>query len=355
MASRPLRSALRVAAAALALALAPPASAQATYVVRPGDTLYGISRTTGVGVPELRRLNALDGDLIEVGQVLRLRAGAVGAPPPVSTGGGRTVHVVQPGETLYSIATRYGATVDELRRINGIVGTYIASGQRLTVPAGGAPPTGTPPPATPPVTTLPPPTTPAPAPETPPVAAPVASTEPPAVSPLTLGPWRIDATTVPADLVHFVDPGETLYSIAVRYGFSVEQLAAINELTTAPLAPGTLLVMPAPVDPSVPHEVVLPPADTTGLALVYDDAFTGRLTASAEPYAPAALTAAHRTLPLGTILLVTNTVSGRSVFVRVNDRGPISTSYLVELSAAAAAALDLDPNAARRVELRWLR
>ena len=49
-----------------------------------------------------------------------------------------------------------------------------------------------------------------------------------------------------------------------------------------------------------------------------------------------------------------NPASGRSTFVRVADRGPVSRAYLVELSAAAATALDLDPNAARRVELRLL-
>jgi rare lipoprotein A len=59
-------------------------------------------------------------------------------------------------------------------------------------------------------------------------------------------------------------------------------------------------------------------------------------------------------MSLGTVVLVTNTASGRSAFVRINDRGPLSSAYIIELSAAAAAALELDPNAARRVELRRL-
>jgi len=140
----------------------------------------------------------------------------------------------------------------------------------------------------------------------------------------------------------------------VRFGFSVEQLTSVNTLTTAPIPPGTLLVLPAPVDPSTPLDVVLPASDTTGLALVYDEGFAGQPTASGETYTPTALTAAHRTLPLGSVVLVTNTTSGRSVFVRINDRGPLSSAYVLELSAAAAAALELDPNAARRVELRLL-
>jgi LysM repeat protein len=373
-----MRRAARLALGLLALAAAPLASATlapavsaqpapTTYVVRPGDTLFRISRATGVSVAELRRLNGLTSDLIETGQALRLTAlvplpprppagadGTPAAPTPRATGPARTVHVVQPGETLYSIARRYSTSVDDLRRLNGIVGDNVAAGRRLTVPAAAAG-LASAPPATPRAAdpepggpAAPPPVT---APVSAPVTAPAAATVTP---PITLGPWRIDRTTVPADLVHFVDPGETLYSIAVRYGFASDQLAALNPLTTAPLEPGTLLVLPEPVDPSVPHEVALPPVDTVGLALVYDDAFAGRATASGELYAPEGLTAAHRALPFGTVLLVTNTASGRSVFVRVNDRGPVSTAYLVELSAAAAAALELDPDAARRVELRRL-
>jgi rare lipoprotein A len=80
----------------------------------------------------------------------------------------------------------------------------------------------------------------------------------------------------------------------------------------------------------------------------------GRPLASGAPYDPAALTASHRTLPLGTVVLVTNPSRGRSTFVTIADRGPVSQSYLLELSEAAAEVLDLDPNAARRVELHLL-
>ena len=147
---------------------------------------------------------------------------------------------------------------------------------------------------------------------------------------------------------------QTLYSIAAAYGFTVDALIGGNTLSTAPLVPGTLLYLPAPVDPSWAASRTLPDVSEAGLALVYPDVLTGRPTASGEPYDPLALTASHRDLPLGTILLVTNPASGRSTFVRVADRGPVSRAYLVELSAAAATALDLDPNAARRVELRLL-
>lgn len=79
----------------------------------------------------------------------------------------------------------------------------------------------------------------------------------------------------------------------------------------------------------------------TGMASYYADRFHGRPTASGEPYDKEALTAAHRTHPFGTRLKVTCVQSGRSVEVRVNDRGPHRKDRLVDLSRAAAEQLDL--------------
>ena len=70
-----------------------------------------------------------------------------------------------------------------------------------------------------------------------------------------------------------------------------------------------------------------------GIASYYS--YPGR-TASGEKYNPAQLTAAHKTLPFGTKLLVTNLNSGRSVVVRVNDRGPFVRGRVVDVSYAAA-------------------
>ena len=79
----------------------------------------------------------------------------------------------------------------------------------------------------------------------------------------------------------------------------------------------------------------------TGEASYYASGFEGRSTASGEPYRAAKLTAAHRTLPFGTLLKVTNVRNGRSVVVRVNDRGPFHARRVVDLSRAAAAELGL--------------
>jgi rare lipoprotein A len=75
----------------------------------------------------------------------------------------------------------------------------------------------------------------------------------------------------------------------------------------------------------------------SGVASVY--AYDGGRTASGEHASPGALTAAHRTLPFGTMVRVTNRSSGRSVVVRINDRGPFVRGRIIDLTPAAARAL----------------
>jgi rare lipoprotein A len=73
----------------------------------------------------------------------------------------------------------------------------------------------------------------------------------------------------------------------------------------------------------------------SGVASVY----SGGRTANGERMVPTALTAAHRTLPFGTMVRVTNHSTGRSVVVRINDRGPFVRGRVIDLSPAAAHAL----------------
>ncbi len=74
----------------------------------------------------------------------------------------------------------------------------------------------------------------------------------------------------------------------------------------------------------------------TGLASWYGDRFHGRKTASGEVYNMHAMTAAHPKLPFGTKLMVTSKSTGKSVQVRVNDRGPFAKRRIIDLSFAAA-------------------
>jgi rare lipoprotein A len=75
---------------------------------------------------------------------------------------------------------------------------------------------------------------------------------------------------------------------------------------------------------------------TEGRLAYYGAKFAGRKTANGERFDPNALTMAHRTLPFGTLVKVTNLANRRSVVVRVNDRGPAVRSRLADVSHAAA-------------------
>ncbi|MGH1571312.1 septal ring lytic transglycosylase RlpA family protein [Methylobacterium sp. P31] len=78
-----------------------------------------------------------------------------------------------------------------------------------------------------------------------------------------------------------------------------------------------------------------------GVASWYGPGFHGRMTANGERFNTHALTAAHRTLPFGTKVRVTNRSNGRSVVVRINDRGPYVGGRVIDLSNASARALGM--------------
>ncbi len=77
-----------------------------------------------------------------------------------------------------------------------------------------------------------------------------------------------------------------------------------------------------------------------GKASYYSDHFEGKKTASGEAYQAILLTAAHRTLPFGTKVKVTNLKNSKSVVVRINDRGPFSMGRIIDLSKSAMETLD---------------
>jgi rare lipoprotein A len=89
-----------------------------------------------------------------------------------------------------------------------------------------------------------------------------------------------------------------------------------------------------------------------GTASWYGTKFHGKRTSSGEPYDLYAMTAAHKTLPLPTYVEVTNLKNGRSVIVKVNDRGPFHDDRLIDLSYTAAAKLDILPYGTGQVEVR---
>ncbi len=102
---------------------------------------------------------------------------------------------------------------------------------------------------------------------------------------------------------------------------------------------------------SNPHVAKTRKWTEVGKASWYGRRFQGHRTASGEAFDLNMLTCAHRTLPIGTLLRVTNLVNRRSIMVRVNDRGPVPAGLIVDLSWRAAKSLGFDRRSNVRVRL----
>lgn len=132
----------------------------------------------------------------------------------------------------------------------------------------------------------------------------------------------------------------------------IESAAAAAAIELVPLqAAATELAVTPPTDvepaPSAPQETVI----GRGSASYYAAKFEGRRTASGERFDNDDMTAAHQTLPFGSLVRVTNVATGRSVVVRVNDRGPFTRGRMIDVSRAAAAELGLVARGHADVEL----
>jgi len=94
--------------------------------------------------------------------------------------------------------------------------------------------------------------------------------------------------------------------------------------------------------------------DEIGMASWYGDQFNGRPTATGERFDMHGLSAAHKTLPLPALVEVTNEANGRSIVVRVNDRGPFADSRIIDLSRGAAEQLDMLSRGVGQVRVRYI-
>lgn len=167
---------------------AAPVPEQLEYAVEWLDTLYSIARRFNTTVDGIVALNGLqDAHSIQVGQVLRI----AGTASPTS-GGTLQEYVVQHGDTLFSIGQRYGVTVDAISRANGIVNPwFISVGQTLLIPEGGP-------------------------------SAPLSGN------------------------AYVVQPGDTMYSIAVRFGKNVWDIIVANNLADPHwISVGQVLIIPS--------------------------------------------------------------------------------------------------------------
>lgn len=120
-----------------------------------------------------------------------------------------------------------------------------------------------------------------------------------------------------------------------------------------------------PIEPALPDHAVdittIEPAQPTatpigpGVASYYGRRFHGRRTANGERFDMNALTAAHKTLPFGSRVRVTNTRNGESVVVRINDRGPFVRGRHIDVSRAAAEQIGIVGSGHGRVELELIK
>ena len=104
-----------------------------TYTVVAGDTLFSLANRFNTTVAEIKRLNNLTSDVLSIGQQL-LIPGTEITPPPMIT------HTVVAGDTLFSLANRYNTTVNEIMRQNNLTSTALRIGQQLLIPGSTPPP-----------------------------------------------------------------------------------------------------------------------------------------------------------------------------------------------------------------------
>lgn len=91
----------------------------------------------------------------------------------------------------------------------------------------------------------------------------------------------------------------------------------------------------------------------TGLASFYSEAYNGKKTANGEIYNSSELTAAHKKLPFGTRVKVTNLSNGKTVKVRVNDRGPFVAGRIIDLTRKAAKKIDMINDGVVKVKIKY--
>ncbi|WP_454597086.1 septal ring lytic transglycosylase RlpA family protein [Qipengyuania sp. SM2507] len=150
-----------------------------------------------------------------------------------------------------------------------------------------------------------------------------------------------------------------LLALAAAIAVPASAATPVDHTVEGPAAPIRFESNPVvqPVPPA-PEPAPVSEADAqslgTGVASYYGAKFHGRRTASGERFDMHALTAAHRSLPFGSEVRVTDPRSGRSVTVRINDRGPFSRSRTIDLSRAAAQEIGLVNRGHGTVELELL-
>lgn len=163
------------------------------YSVAPGDTLWGLSKKFGTSMDLIKNANHLSSDTLTIGQKLIVP---------------KDIHTVQSGDTLYSLSRKYSVSVDSIKAANQLTSTTISLNQKLVIPA---------------------------------------------VLEVTQPPTDTVTTATTSSVTHTVVAGDTLYSIAKKYSITVDTLKKTNQLPSDVLSLGQVLTIPqAETEPPPP-------------------------------------------------------------------------------------------------------
>ena len=155
-----------------------------SYVVKSGDSLWSIANRYGITVDQLKVANGLTNNLLQVGQVLTIPKQSTESPSESNN-----IYIVKAGDSLWSIANRYGTTVAILKQLNGLSSDNLSIGQKLYLPNQGS-------------------------------------------------------VEKPDNVTYVVKSGDSLYTIARKYNTTVNDLMNLNNLKTSLLSIGQILKIP---------------------------------------------------------------------------------------------------------------
>ena len=181
--------------------VAPDGTSSNVYVVQRGDSLYSIASRFGVTVNELKSANNLTSNLLSIGQSLIIPR----TTPEVTPPGDYIVYTVQSGDTLYKIANQYGVSVNDIIEFNQLPTTVLSINQQILIPTGESTP------------------------------------------------------SVPDGTVRYtVQVGDSLWKIANQYGITVDELISANNLSSTTLQIGDVLIIPGRTEEPETPEVTPP-------------------------------------------------------------------------------------------------
>jgi peptidoglycan endopeptidase LytF len=285
------------------------------YTIKAKDNLNMLAERFGTTVDAIKNLNGLKSINLQIGQVLKIPTSqpATESNQPATTtaktpekttaaeDNNAIEHTIKAKENLNLIAEKYGTTVDEIKRLNGLTSNNLRIGQVLKIKAGNN-------------------TTSTEAPIAPVVTTPVSKT-----------PVKQDVVTptvADGNFEHIVVAGETIYSIAKKYNQTTYQIKTANNLTSNEVTVGQKIIIKGPrsvaaangdeepangntiKDPSLRYA-----ASSYGIIQVEEK---GTAVWIADPdLDPSKMLVLHRTATVGTIIKVTNPMSNRSAFAKV--------------------------------------